>query len=139
MNNIPEEVMWVMAITNPYSGTFYCGTELYKKINEVIDKYPKYFPQEHIYKNIPQSVKDDFELEKYDLYKKYNHFYLDIKQGEGLIGYMNRKEEENKNKPKESVFEILERITKSDYEYQKHLRILHDKYFKSYGYKFTGS
>lgn len=137
--NIPEEVLWVMAITNPFTGTFYCGTELYKKINEVIDKYPKYFPQEYIYKNIPQSVKDDFELEKHDLYKKHNPFYLDIKEGEGLIGYMNRKDEENKNKPKESLLETLQNVFKKDLEYNKELRLLHDKHFKKYGYKFTGA
>jgi hypothetical protein len=139
MNNIPEEVLWVMAITNPYSGTFYCGMEMYNKINAIIDKYPKYFPQEHIYKKIPQSIKDKFESEKHDLYKKYNPFYFDIKEGEGIVGYMNRKYEENKNKPKESLFETLERITKRDFEYNKELKLLHDKFFKSYGYKFTGS
>jgi hypothetical protein len=52
---------------------------------------------------------------------------------------MNRKYEENKNKPKESLFETLERITKRDFEYNKELKLLHDKFFKSYGYKFTGS
>lgn len=136
MNTIPEEVLWVTAITSPYTGTFYCGLELYKKIEEIIDKYPKYFPQEHIYKNIPQSVKERFELEKYDLYSKY--FIKDgPKNGEGIVAYINRINEESLNKPKESLVDVVNQRIKSELEYKKELKLLHDKYFKSYGYKFT--
>ncbi|MBC7845579.1 MAG: hypothetical protein H7Y10_03705 [Flavobacterium sp.] len=137
MNNIPEEVLWVVAITGPYNGTFHCGLELYQKINSIIDKYPEYFPQEHIYKNIPQSVKDLFSSEKYELYKKNNPFYNDIKEGEGLVAFIERKNQESINKPKENLIDVILRMNNDEQEYQKQLEILHNKHFKSYGYKFT--
>lgn len=62
MKNPPADVIWVIYIAK--SG-IPVGSGTIQRINEIVDKYPEWFPWEHKYKAIPQSVHDAFEAEAY--------------------------------------------------------------------------
>jgi hypothetical protein len=138
MENIPNEVAWVWALQYSRSPV---GAETYNKVEEVIDKYPEWFRQEHIYKNIPQEVKNSFETEKDALYLSfYPRQESDIKEGEGIFNYLRRQEvlpakinQENLEERFNYVFNVL---PQKEREYKKQLKKLHLKHFGKYKYKF---
>jgi len=62
IENIPPEVWnvkWIQHLGEPV------GQQTYAKIQEVIAKYPQYFPWEHKYALIPQEVHEAFQNECY--------------------------------------------------------------------------
>jgi hypothetical protein len=98
LNDVPFEVqkVWVYQhLSQPV------GLELYKEIEATIERYPEYFQWEHTYNSIPQEVHSKYSEEKLNLYYIfYPPSDINIKQGEGLVGYMKRIDEENKGKVK---------------------------------------
>lgn len=134
INNTPKEVIEVFAhlmLKRPV------GEETYKRLQETINKYPEYFPQQHIYNSIPKEVHQKYQEEKLNLYYSfYPPSGAGMKEGEGLVGYMDRIQEENKNKPqksmKEVIVEIFETAPKIKKEYEKEKRKLWNKHYKKY-------
>jgi hypothetical protein len=53
LKNIPNEVIEVWAYQMSKRPV---GTETYKRLQDIINKYPEHFPQEHIYNSIPNEV-----------------------------------------------------------------------------------
>ena len=59
LQNIPDEVLWVLTLPR------YVGSDTYKKAEEIIAKYPEYFPWETKYNSIPKEVHQAYIKEKY--------------------------------------------------------------------------
>ncbi len=62
LNNIPNEVLWASGIIFINHGI---GIDTYEKIEEIIAKYPEYFPWETKYNSIPKEVHESYIKEKY--------------------------------------------------------------------------
>lgn len=136
LENIPNEVAWVWAIQMSKSPV---GMETYNKAQEVIDKYPEWFQQEHIYRNIPQEVKDSFEAEKDALYLSFfPRAEMDLKPGEGVFNWMRRQEPVTISKTDldGAARYVFIELPEKEREYKKQLKQLHLKHFKKYKYKF---
>ncbi len=90
VKNIPQEVLIVWAMQR---GTKYVGADMYRQIQDTIEKYPEYFPWEHTYSSIPQEVHNKFEEESDDLQLSfYPRKESDIKPGEGIYSWLKRQE-----------------------------------------------
>lgn len=136
---IPDEVMWVNMLQ---MCTKHVGVETYTKIQNIIDKYPQWFQQEHICRNIPQEVKDDFERESSVLrYSFYPRTEMDIKDGEGISGWIKRQPVDITPITEKSLKAALNYIfvekPEKEKRYQKALEVLHNKHYKKYKYKFN--
>lgn len=138
IEDIPNDVMWVSFMKMSQTAV---GIETYRKVQDIIEKYPEWFPQEHIYNSIPEAVKILFEKEKSELH---NTFFprvaMDIIPGEGMMGYMDRVNEINMSLPVKTVQEslnyIFEEHPKKEKAYREALLKLHNKHYKKYKYKF---
>lgn len=138
LSDIPFEVQKVWAYQSLNQSV---GLELYKEIEATIEKYPQYFQWEHTYNSIPKEVHSKYSEEQLNLYYSfYPPSGLEMKEGEGLVGYMRRVEEENKNKPEKSmrevIIEICETAPKIKKEYETEKRKLWDKHYKEYNLKY---
>ena len=136
LENIPNEVAWVWAIQMSKSPV---GMETYNKVQDVIDRYPEWFQQEHVYRNIPQEVKDSFESEKDVLHLSFfPRKEMDIKPGEGIFNWMKRQEPVVllKKDAEESFRRVFVELPAKEKDYKKQLKQLHLKHFKKYKYKF---
>ena len=60
--DIPDEVLWASVIISTSHGI---GVDTYEKIEEIIAKYPEYFPWETKYNSIPKEVHQAYIKEKY--------------------------------------------------------------------------
>ena len=60
MNNIPNEVIWASMLMQMNSSV---GQDIANKVYEIIKKYPKYFPWETKYNEIPEEVHLQFREE----------------------------------------------------------------------------
>lgn len=137
MKAIPFEVLeagLIMQFGSPV------GLETYNRIQDVIKRYPEYFPWENLYNSIDSEVHSAFEEEKSVLYYSFwPRQKLDMKPGEGLIGYMNRKTSERKDEPakdlKTCLNEMFVEEPKKQREYEKQLKVLWNKHYKKYGLK----
>jgi len=142
MKNIPNDVLWVWAIN---ASTPYVGSETYEKIQRIVDENPKYFVQEHIYRSIPQEVKDSFNTESISLYSKfYPPILTDREDGEGWSDWHKRQPVNTYDSTKGINAKELEKNLnyvfvekpQKDKEYKKELKKLYDKHFKVFKYKF---
>lgn len=59
---IPDEVYFVWMIQLRNQGV---GSEMLKKVNDIIERNPKYFEWEHKYNSIPKEVHEAFQRECY--------------------------------------------------------------------------
>lgn len=69
MENLPEDVAIVMAYLWTKTP---CGSDMYKRIQETVKKYPEYFPWETKYNSIDDSVHRAYENEKELLFKSFS-------------------------------------------------------------------
>jgi hypothetical protein len=137
LENLPYEVIEVIAYQMAKRPV---GLETYNKIKETIDKYPQYFPWEHLYNSIPSEVHARYNAEELSLYYS---FYPPsgggMKQGEGIVAYASRLNEENKNKPTQSLEECIKDMfqasVKRKKQYEKEKKKLWDKHYKKYNLK----
>ena len=63
-SEIPEEVLYVVAMQQ----VGFVGSETYSKIQEIIGKYPEYFPWEHKYSKVPTEVHEAYRKEERAIY-----------------------------------------------------------------------
>jgi len=133
--NIPFEVLKVSL----YKGVNrYVSAETYKRLQATIDKYPEYFPWEHKYKSIPQEVHDLYHKEEIELY--YSHYPRSgggMKEGEGIVAYMRRVQEENKNKPVKPLVEVIEDVFTKENQYNILKKKLWNKHYSKYKLKYN--
>lgn len=125
--DIPSDVMWVWGMQL----VKYVGYETYQKIQEIIAKYPEYFPEETSYNNnfsrIPQENHDAFE--EFIGALSYDVPYPEIR---GLVKYcrlsqgIGSKEDLEKFKANEDTWN--EAITKR----KELIKIAYNKYYKPY-------
>ena len=135
IKDVPQEVIWVTMLPK------YVGAEVYKEAQRIIEKYPEWFPQEHIYNSIPEAVKILFEKEKSELHDNFfPRVVMDRVPGEGVGSYMDRVDAINRELPvktlEESLRYIFEERPKKEKAYRKALVKLHNKHYKKYKYKF---
>lgn len=57
--DIPNEVLWVLTLPRCV------GSDTYRRVEEIIAKYPEYFPWETKYNSIPKEVHQAYIKEKY--------------------------------------------------------------------------
>lgn len=138
VGDVPQEVMEA-AMIMAYRPMV--GLEVYNKVEAIIDKYPEWFPQEHIYRSIPEAVKELFEEEKRELYDTlFPVVDVGYVPGEGVMSHIRRVEEYSKTLPvktlEESLRYLFEERPKKDREYHNKLKALHNKHYKKYKYKF---
>lgn len=117
--NIPHEVMFVRIAEQ-------CGIPMgYSHYMEIIQKYPEHFPKEIEHKrkwdSIPQQVHDDYGNECQAMR---NEVYKNLPLSKGLMWVI-----ENSQEYRDWQVEY-DKCYKIEQEQQK---ILHDKYYKSYG------
>ena len=142
---VPREVYWVLTAQQARA---IMGKDDYDRANDIINKYPEYFPWEHKYKSIPKEVHDAFKAECYpERGKPIEEIFDDLKVGVGL-------REQLKNQP---VGVIPTKFTQSDFEElfnslqeaqkkrmeeekaeEKRVKKIWDKHYKKYGLKFVG-
>lgn len=135
LHDIPLEVLEVglyKSLNRPVD------SETFKRLQATINKYPEYFPWEHKYNSIPKEVHDAYSKEEVELY--YSHYPRsagDLKEGEGLVAYINRVQEENKNKPSKYLKEVIEEISAKENKYKKLKKQLWEKYYGKYKLKYN--
>jgi hypothetical protein len=115
------------------------GYTEYKKVEDIITKHPSFFPQEIIYRSIPQEVKDLYEKEATALRNRiFPPVEMNIKPGEGISGWAQRQVPTPLKMfdLKESLYYIFEERPKKDREYQKGLKDIHNKHYKKYKLEF---
>lgn len=134
INNTPKEVIEVFAhlmLKRPV------GEETYKRIQETINKYPEYFPQQHIYNSIPKEVHSKYSEEKLNLYYSfYPKKDSDIKLGEGIYSWVRRQEPVPLKITNLDIQELAEKVfvtaPKIKKEYEKEKRKLWNKHYEKY-------
>jgi len=129
---IPSDVAWAMAIRH----IGYCGSDTYRKIQDIIDRNPLWFPWEHRYKHVPQEVHKAYYDEKHPPSDK------PIKS---LWEQMNKKPRKRKKLTEKSLIEMFDEIfTLSEKARKKRIRErnkakkLWDKYYKQYNLEYRG-
>jgi hypothetical protein len=134
INSVPKEVIEVWGYQMSKQSI---GMETYKRLQDTIETYPEYFPQETIYKTIPQEVHDKYYEEKKELRLKfYPRKESDIQPGEGLWDWARRQEAAPIKITNLDIKELAEKISvtapkiKKQYETEK--RKLWNKHYKKY-------
>lgn len=130
--DIPNEVLWVLALPR------LVGSDTYKKAEEIIAKYPEYFPWETKYNSIPFEVHKAYNKEKYPDRDK------PIPTGEGLIAEMKKSEIKHYNdylgKSFQEIWDDLlnmeHQIRVKEAKRYKEAKKLWDKHYKKYNLKF---
>jgi len=112
------------------------GTAMMTKINEIIQRHPEWFPWEHKYWSIPNSVHEAYLKEKW----KEILARPSIINGEGLSAYVNKVNQEagvyeyDKSK---SLYDIMEKRKREQEmiheEDERKNKALWDKHYESYG------
>jgi hypothetical protein len=145
LNSLPPEVMKVkLRQMTAYNGKLYVGAEEYKKIQEVIEKYPEHFPQETAYNKTPKEVHEAYRNEVSKLHDK---MYPQSKPlvehipGEGILSYFKRTEEARAKLPQkpfdaELFFKKLDKDLKRDDEFKRKKKVIWKKHYKKYGVDF---
>jgi hypothetical protein len=136
---MPYEVAWYAAVWHLATG-FGVGSETIKRMGEIEDKYPEWFPWEHKYKSIPKEVHESYELEKSgpDIKIDYSDApkkgWVDMLESAitvplefNLKSFEEMMAEHYKNKEKEHLLKK---------EQRKKDKALWDKHYKKYGLKF---
>jgi len=125
-DNIPKEVVEAMGIRM----SRFVGKALMDRYQDIVARYPKWFPWETKYRSVPQEVHDAYWKEKYPP--------LDFsKPGKGLWEQINKKPK--KTKKTQSLTEMLEELSKIEEKRRKKEiarkkkdKKLWDKYYKPY-------
>lgn len=133
LKDAPAEVVNVWAIKqigNPV------GSELMKKINEVVERYPEYFPWEHKYKSIPEHVHEAFWQEKLDYLKSLEQQKWDREERESSYGYIKPPEDIKLDDVFKRLFEQQEKMKKERRERYIAVKAIWDKHYKQYELEF---
>ena len=127
LQNIPDEVLWVLTLPR------YVGSDTYKKAEEIIAKYPEYFPWETKYNSIPKEVHQAYIKEKYpdkdepivctggisQMIKDDSFVYKQLTSDEIL-----------------QYFKDWDKLLESDLEIKREDKKLWDKHYKKYNLEF---
>lgn len=130
--DIPNEVLWVLTLPRCV------GSDTYRRVEEIIAKYPEYFPWETKYNSIPKEVHQAYIKEKYPDRDK------PISCGEGLIAEMRKSEVKYYNDYLGKSFQELwddllnmeQQIRVKEAERYKKDKKLWDKHYKKYKLEF---
>lgn len=141
---IPAEVMEVMAIYCFAEAVGGVGSKTFERVQEIINKYPKWFPWEHKYKKIPMEVHEAYRKEKYGFDISDHGEWRDKEPGKGLMQMI----EENakvmeftiSDKPIETLLDEawneMERVRLKQIEDEKIDKALWDKHYKKYNLEY---
>ena len=108
MENLPSDVVWAMAID---MGPRHVDAETYKKYREIVLKYPDYFYRDYQYFSATDEQHEEYKKGELLLEEKFkDNDFPEFKgiPGEGIVAYLERKEEWLKTQPKKSLSEIME-------------------------------
>lgn len=135
---IPDEVMLVYMMNSMGAMV---GTDTYNKIQDVIDRNPKYFEWEHTYKSIPKEVHEAYLMESQgDL----TDLLLNSNDGIGLIEYVKHGIECNLDYSKtfkesmQEFNELMDKKKRSENKIRKKRIAIWDKHYAKYGLEFRG-
>lgn len=135
IKEIPSDVIWATYIINFVK---YVGEDVYNKVEDVIKKYPEYFPWETKYNNVPKEVHEAYIKEKYPYKDK------PITCTGGILSQMREAEVKDyidySKKSLEEVWEDFIRLEedvrlKEKERYNKD-RTLWDKHYKKYNLEY---
>lgn len=105
--DLPSEVRWVYGIqTFPY-----IDIETYEKAQEIIGRYPEYFPWEHKYRSVPKEVHDAYWEELNMLNVEYNHHESEMGI-QCLINEIRKKTDEPKKELQDMVADWFDEMNK---------------------------
>lgn len=134
VEKIPDEVMWVLMVSSGF-----VGRSTYDKCQEIISRYPEYFPWEHKYKSIPKEVHEAYLDEVNPL----RHEPIVILEGGLHLRDQIRKEYISINKTVtqkdfEDMFNEMAKMEQERIEKRKKEKALWDKHYKIYGLEYKG-
>lgn len=126
----PEEVQKVWVIQMMGSPI---GSDLYKEVQDIISRNPKYFPYETAYNKVPQEVHESYLDEMYPNRHELLWECSDSKEVEGFCGIISLAKESApiEKMSVEEIFKIL-----IDKEAQDRKKQIWDKHYKKYGLEF---
>lgn len=138
VNKLPSEVVEVMMYALSKQAV---GLQTYKRLEATIEKYPEYFPWEHIYNNIPSQVHIDYmEQERLLFLSFYPLKESDIKGGEGIWSWVRRQGHPPSKITKEDLQELANQVfvvaLKIKKEYETAKIKLWGKHYKKYKLKY---
>tara|TARA_R110000868_G_scaffold14426_4_gene67220 strand:+ start:31335 stop:31772 length:438 start_codon:yes stop_codon:yes gene_type:complete len=140
IENAPHEVIEAMVACS-WNGTFYCGEEQYKRINDTIKKYPEYFPWETKYNSISKEVHDKYKLaisQLHDtIYPKAGKVN-DMIPGEGIFSYIRRQPVEplTEKTIKDAFKYMFVTLPKQQSLFETEKRRIWNKFYKKYNLKY---
>lgn len=133
LNDVPSEVQWACIILNTSHGV---GLETYERLEQIVAKYPEYFPWEDKYNSIPKEVHQAYIKEKYpDMDKP----IVCTNSGEGIMSAINKDVFVYKQKTAEEImqwFKDLAAMVKEDNDKEEKEKQLWDKHYSKYGLKY---
>jgi len=133
-DNIPKEVAEAMCIRM----SRFVGKARMDRYQDIVARYPEWFPWETKYRSVPQEVHDAYWKEKYPP--------LDFsKPRKGLWEQINKKPQKIKKGEAQSIVEMLEELFKIEKKQRKKEiarkkkdKKLWDKYYKPYKLEYRG-
>lgn len=141
----PPDVFTVMAMN--HFGT-HVGEELFNWCQEVIAKYPEYFPWETKLKSIPDEVHTAYKAEAFPPLN-WESWIGKANQGEGIMAKLEKgiidmeaEFEKNKNKTVAQLFDEICEMSEHQRMKREHARKvakdIWDKHYKKYGLEYRG-
>ena len=139
---IPAEVMEAIAIYTATGGMV--GSKTFERLQEIINKYPKWFPWEHKYKKIPLEVHEAYRKEKYGFDISDPGEWRDKEPGKGLMQMIEENvriiEVHTNDKSLKTLLEEswdeMERVRLKQIEDEKNDKALWDKHYKKYNLEY---
>ena len=142
-NNTPEEVQKVWVIQMMGSRI---GGDLYKEVQDIISRNPKYFPYETAYNKIPKEVHEAYFDEEYQsTIDTFESFFGDEEKIKGQFsdGLLSSLRQTSKPTEVKSLKEILEDLIAQDAKNKKiredktkRKKEIWDKHYKKYGLEY---
>ena len=135
ISEIPQEVLSVVAMQQAP----FVGSKTYSKIQEIISKYPEYFPWEHAYKKVPTEVHDAYrEEERTVYYEVYPRQKVDTECG--ILAQISKqvKFEDIPTMPFADYVKIQQQIMDKEAELETRLKTAWNKHYKKYKLEYRG-
>lgn len=135
-NETPEEVLEALVFLNWKAPM---GIITATRIEETIQKYPKYFKEILTYRSIDKNVHEEYKLKLSELHDKYFPFKNNIPEGVSYYQYIKSRENAFKEN-NENIFNIageLFKLMKIRDEYKIEKEKLWNKYYKKYNLKYN--
>ncbi len=135
IKNAPEEVIkvWLYQQSN-----ITIGSSLFKTISDIIDKYPEYFPWEHKYMSIPESVHDAFEKEKSYYLWSLEQKKWELNERGSYYLYADLAKEIKLEDVFQRLSEQQEKMKKERREKYIAIKAIWDKHYKQYELEYKG-